>query len=168
MSNLLNYIKKLQRAKIGFPEDGADVIIGTGIGGFKIPNVGGIWVGSVSGLIKFLGSDGQELLWIQGIHGNAIVSSAELTVDKNYQGQRLVIELSESDGESDDDEIDVTGSNSDDESEDGESDEEFEDTLNDLSTNLNEVQQTSKSFDDSITKLGKIMTSKIQQPKQDK
>ena len=45
---------------------------------------------------------------------------------------------------------------------------EFEDTLNDLSTNLNAVQQTSKSFDDSITKLGKIMTSKIQQPKQNK
>ena len=45
---------------------------------------------------------------------------------------------------------------------------EFEDTLNDLSTNLNAIQQTSKSFDDSITKLGKIMTSKIQQSKQDK
>lgn len=44
---------------------------------------------------------------------------------------------------------------------------EFEDTLNTLNTDLNVVQQTSKNFDDSITKLGKIMTSKVQQPKQD-
>ena len=44
---------------------------------------------------------------------------------------------------------------------------EFEDTLNELNTSLNDVQQTSKTFDDSITKLGKIMTSKVPQNKQD-